>query len=74
MENFVLRFLVALVSSVVAFHLAFNSLGREWGNIFLRHHHERGLGVAVELAISSLFCRISRRDCLLRIGLHFDGT
>jgi hypothetical protein len=30
MKNLVLQFLVALVSSVIAFYLAFNTLGAEW--------------------------------------------
>ena len=49
MKDFGLRFLVSLVSSVIAFHLAF----RQWMAFFLRIHHERNLGVAAALAIQS---------------------
>ena len=42
MENFVLRFSTALLSSVIAFHIA----AREWEKIYLRHHPEGGLGIA----------------------------
>jgi hypothetical protein len=49
-ENFVLRLLAALVSSMIVYRLAF----REWANHFLRVHPERGLGPAAGLLFQSI--------------------
>jgi hypothetical protein len=48
-ENFILRILAALGSSVIAFYIAI----REWPKHFLRVHHERGLGPAAGLLVQS---------------------
>ncbi len=51
MNNFILRTLVALGSSGIAFFVAFNTLGPAWGKYSLRHNPERGLGPAAALGI-----------------------
>ena len=51
MNNFILRTLVALGSSGIAFYIAFNTLAPAWGDYSLRHNPERSLGAAAGLAI-----------------------
>ena len=51
MDNFILRTLVALGSSAMAFYIAFNTLAPAWGKYSLSHNPERGLGPAAGLLI-----------------------
>jgi hypothetical protein len=51
MNNFILRTLVALCSSGIAFFIAFYTLAPAWVNYSLRHNPERGLGPAAVVLI-----------------------
>jgi hypothetical protein len=51
MNNFILRTLVALGSSGIAFCVAFDTLAPAWGKYSLSHNPERGLGPAAALGI-----------------------